>query len=173
MKSKIHEHKSSIKIFASKKIVFILAFIAIAFSQNSFGQDSTKTSASQLLSTYYQLKDNLVKSNAISAASSAGDLVKAINAADIHTANDETKAKLLTDADAIARSKDLKQQRQSFSNLSNNMFELAKKVKLSPEPVYQQYCPMKKASWLSPDKAIKNPYYGSAMLTCGTVKATL
>jgi hypothetical protein len=32
---------------------------------------------------------------------------------------------------------------------------------------------MKKASWLSNDKAIKNPYYGSAMLTCGNVKTIL
>jgi hypothetical protein len=32
---------------------------------------------------------------------------------------------------------------------------------------------MKKAYWLSPDKAIKNPYYGSAMLTCGKVTETI
>jgi hypothetical protein len=147
--------------------------IATAFSQNSFGQDSTKTSSSQLLNTYYQLKDNLVKSNAATAAAGAADLVNAINATDKETVNDATKAILLTDANTIARSKDLKQQRESFANLSNNMFELAKKVRLSAYPVYQQYCPMKKASWLSSDKAIKNPYYGNAMLTCGSVKTTL
>jgi hypothetical protein len=32
---------------------------------------------------------------------------------------------------------------------------------------------MKKASWLSSEAAIKNPYFGSAMLTCGKVTATL
>ncbi|RYF82932.1 MAG: DUF3347 domain-containing protein, partial [Chitinophagaceae bacterium] len=35
------------------------------------------------------------------------------------------------------------------------------------------YCPMKKALWLSNEKAIKNPYYGSAMLTCGKVTETI
>jgi hypothetical protein len=64
-------------------------------------------------------------------------------------------------------------QREKFATLSTNMFALAKTMKLSAEPVYQQYCPMKKASWLSNNKAIKNPYYGSAMLTCGSVKETI
>jgi hypothetical protein len=32
---------------------------------------------------------------------------------------------------------------------------------------------MKKASWLSDSKEIKNPYYGEKMNDCGSVKATL
>jgi len=32
---------------------------------------------------------------------------------------------------------------------------------------------MKKAVWLSNEKAIKNPYYGSQMLTCGKVVETI
>jgi len=32
---------------------------------------------------------------------------------------------------------------------------------------------MKKSSWLSNDTSIKNPYYGSSMLTCGKVTGTL
>ena len=44
--------------------------------------------------------------------------------------------------------------------------------------VYYQHCPMynqKKggADWLSLDKAIKNPYLGSKMLTCGSIAQTL
>ncbi|MAQ74933.1 MAG: hypothetical protein CL613_01215 [Aquimarina sp.] len=31
---------------------------------------------------------------------------------------------------------------------------------------------MKKAYWLSKEKDIKNPYYGSSMLTCGKVAET-
>ena len=156
-----------------KKIFLMLALIATTFTQNSFAQDSTKTQPAQLLNAYYQLKDNLVKSNATSAAANADELVKAINGTDKQTVNDDARASLLKDAGAIAQSSDIKVQRERFATLSNNMFELAKTVKLSADPVYQQYCPMKKASWLSNDKAIKNPYYGSAMLTCGSVKTTL
>ncbi|MBK7883424.1 MAG: DUF3347 domain-containing protein [Chitinophagaceae bacterium] len=163
-----------------KKIFLMLALIATAFTQNSFAQlvpslreDSTKPQTVQFLNAYYQLKDHLVKSNATTAAASAGELVKAINNADAAIVNDDTRATLLKDADAIFQSSNIKVQREKFATLSNNMFELAKSVKLSAEPVYQQYYPMKKASWLSNDKTIKNPYYGSAMLTCGSVKTTL
>lgn len=151
----------------------MLALIATAFTQNSFAQDSTETQPAQILSAYYKLKDALVSSNATLAAANADELVKAINSTDKQTVNDNARTSLLNDANTIVRSKDIKLQREKFVILSNNMFELAKTVKLSAEPVYQQYCPMKKASWLSNDKAIKNPYFGSAMLTCGSVKTTL
>jgi DNA-binding transcriptional regulator WhiA len=80
---------------------------------------------------------------------------------------------LLKDAGAISETKDIKHQREHFANLSSNMIVLAKAVKLSSDPIYEAYCPMKKASWLSSEKVIKNPYYGSAMLTCGSVRDTL
>lgn len=156
-----------------KKIFLMLALIATAFIQNNFAQDSTKTQPAQLLNAYYKLKDALVGSNPTLAAANAEELIKAINGTDKQTLNDDARASLLKDANTIFQSKDIKLQREKFATLSSNMFELAKTVKLSAEPVYQQYCPMKKASWLSNDKAIKNPYYGSAMLTCGSVKTTL
>jgi hypothetical protein len=53
------------------------------------------------------------------------------------------------------------------------MYTLAKAAKLSPQPVYEQYCPMKNAYWLSSEASIKNPYYGNEMLSCGEVKDTL
>ena len=156
-----------------KKIFLVLALFTIAFVQNSFAQDSTETQPAQLLNAYYKLKDALVSSNATSAAAKADELVKAINSTDKQAVNGDARVALLKDAGAISGSKDIKLQREKFANLSASMFELAKTIKLSAEPIYQQYCPMKKASWLSNDKAIKNPYYGNMMLTCGTVKATL
>ncbi len=154
-----------------KKIFLTVTIAAIAFTQNSFAQDSSKNTI--LLSSYYSLKDALVSSNPALAATAADGFAKALADADQQSINAEVKSILLTDATVIAQSKDLKLQREKFAELSTNMFELAKTIKLSTEPVYQQYCPMKKASWLSNNKAIKNPYYGNAMLTCGSVKSTL
>lgn len=156
-----------------KKIFFTVALIATVFVQHSFAQDSTKTQPSPLLTSYYNLKDALVSSNSTTAAASAESFVKALNDIDKETVKDESRAALLSDAGIISQTKDLKVQREKFAILSANMFALVKTVKLSAQPVYQQYCPMKKASWLSDNKAIKNPYYGSAMLTCGSVKETL
>jgi DNA-binding transcriptional regulator WhiA len=73
----------------------------------------------------------------------------------------------------MSETKDLKKQREYFASFSTNMIAVAKAVKLSDKPVYHAYCPMKKASWLSSEKAIKNPYYGSSMLTCGEVTGTI
>ena len=56
---------------------------------------------------------------------------------------------------------------------SKNMYELIKTLKLNTSTVYEQYCPMKKAAWLSESEDIRNPYYGDDMLECGTVSATL
>ena len=159
-----------------KKIFFAVALLATVFVQQSFAQDSTRTQTSPLLTSYYVLKDALVSSNPNAAAASAGDFVKAVDAIDKEIkkmVTPESRSALVSDAAAISQSKDIKVQREKFASLSANVFTLAKMVKLSTEPVYQQYCPMKKASWLINNKAIKNPYYGSAMLTCGSVKETL
>lgn len=172
MKSKIHGHKSPIKILAGKKIVFAVALLVTVFVQNTFAQDNTTIQPSSFLNSYYNIKDALVAGYPNAAATSAGEFIKAVNATDI-VIKGESRNALLSDAGAISQTNDLKVQREKFSTLSSNMFVLAKTVKLSPGQVYQQYCPMKKASWLSNNKAIKNPYFGSAMLTCGSVKETL
>ena len=156
-----------------KSIFLFLAFFAASFMQNSFGQDTAKSKSSALLTSYYSLKDALVSSNANTAAASATEFVKAINSLDTTIVKEESRNALLKDAIVISQTKDLNVQRVKFATLSANMFVLGKTVKLSADPIYQQYCPMKKASWLSDVKAIKNPYYGNAMLTCGSIKETL
>ena len=103
----------------------------------------------------------------------AEEFIKTANSIDYKLISEGNINALLKDATPISETKDIKVQREHFSNLSNNMASLAKSVKLTTEPIYQAYCPMKKANWLSNDKAIKNPYYGSAMLTCGKVVETI
>ncbi|HEY8657602.1 MAG TPA: DUF3347 domain-containing protein [Hanamia sp.] len=155
-----------------KKIFFIVAIFASAFVQNSFAQDSTGTQ-SQLLHSYYDIKNALVAGNANAASISAEQFVKTTNGIDYKVISEGNINTLLKDATAISESKDLKDQRMHFANLSTNMFALAKSVKLTDRPVYYTYCPMKKAYWLSNEAAIKNPYFGSAMPTCGKVVETL
>ena len=156
-----------------KKLFTVIAISAIAFMQQGFAQESKPVQTSPLLSNYYNLKDALVKSDLKMASASAVDLAAMISAADNAAVTEENRKALLKEVNAISTGKSLKEQRLHFASLSANMFDLAKAVKFSAEPIYQQYCPMQKASWLSNNKAIKNPYYGSAMLTCGNIKATL
>jgi hypothetical protein len=157
-----------------KKIIFAAAFLATAFVQKSFAQDSTQQhQLSQLLSQYYNIKDALVAGNGDDASAKAEEFIKTANSIDYKLISEGNINALLKDATPISETKDIKKQREHFANLSNNMAALAKSVKLGAQPIYQAYCPMKKANWLSSDKEIKNPYYGSAMLTCGKVVETI
>ena len=80
---------------------------------------------------------------------------------------------ILERLDAIALSGDLEEQRRHFVSLNEHLIALAQKLDLSESPLYVQHCPManqnKGALWLSDNKEIRNPYYGDAMLTCGSV----
>lgn len=135
--------------------------------------DSSGTNISQLLPTYYDIKNALVAGNANAASMKAEEFTKLLNGIDIEIVNEALHNALLKDATQILENKDIIHQRVYFSTFSTNMVALAKTLKLTTQPVYYAYCPMKKAYWLSSDAVIKNPYFGSAMLTCGSVKETL
>ena len=158
-----------------KKIFFVaVSFLATVFVQNTFAQDSTEQrQLSQLLTQYYQLKDALVAGNGTNASTRAQEFIKTANGIDYKLISEGNINALLKDATPISETKDINKQREHFANLSNNMATLAKAVKLTADPIYKQYCPMKKTNWLSNEKAIKNPYYGNAMLTCGNVAETI
>jgi DNA-binding transcriptional regulator WhiA len=153
------------------KFFLLIAIAAITFPYGTFAQDSTK--ASPLLSHYYALKDALVAGNSNQAASHAEAFQKAAGSIDPKTGSEVNLSSLIKDAGKISTTKDLKKQREYFASFSTGMTTLAKAVKLSDKPVYLAYCPMKKAAWLTSSKAIKNPYYGSSMLTCGEITETI
>jgi len=166
-------------------IAILICFTSISvFAQNdhsshkseasdTIATNTGKSNLSQLLTLYYNVKDALIAGNAKTASAKAGDFVKAVKGIDAKAVAQGNINALLKDAGKISESRDIKQQREYFASLSTNMYAMAKAVKLTTRPVYQQYCPMKKTYWLSSEKAVKNPYYGSAMLTCGEVTETL
>jgi hypothetical protein len=159
-----------------KKIFLMVAIIATSFVQYGFAQTDHANHQTQpvaLLPLYYNIKDALVSGDAKLAASKSQEFLKAVNSTDAKVIDETSKKGLLEHAGKLAKSKDIKSEREHFAGLSTSMIALAKASKLSAEPVYQMYCPMKKSNWLSSEKAVKNPYYGSAMLTCGNVVETI
>lgn len=132
---------------------------------------------------YFSIKDALVKSDGNTASAKAKDLSNAISSVKMETLTTEEHTvwmkvmkDLAFDAGHIAETKDVAYQRDHFMSLSKNMYELIK-VSNQETPVYYQHCPMankgKGANWLSKENAIKNPYYGSQMLTCGSTVETI
>ena len=132
---------------------------------------------------YFAVKDALVKTDGTTAATKATALLLAINAVkmdklemDVHMVWMKVMADLKKDAQHISETKDAKHQREYFNTLSKNIYALLKVCK-QETPVYYQFCPManngKGANWLSKESAVKNPYYGSMMLTCGKTVETI
>jgi hypothetical protein len=142
-----------------KRILLIVVLMATLSVQEGFAQDNQ---GQVLLSSYYDIKNALVNSDASAAAARAGDFLKLISFKSYQD-------KLAFNARHISESKDIAHQREHFAGLSADFYKLAKAVKLSGQPIYYDYCPMNKTYWLSASKDIKNPYYGKQMLTCGKV----
>lgn len=162
------------KLFLTTALLFNL-FIA----GNLFAQE-TAVKLPQLLTSYYEVKNALVNSDADAASLKAKELLNAIKKVDDKTLKDNEKKsfemlkdKLILDAEHISESKDIERQREYFSSLSTTIYSLAKSARLSDSPIYKEYCPMKKMFWLSNEESIKNPYYGKKMLSCGKVTDTI
>lgn len=161
--------------------VLALLFAAAVNAQDLGTIDpAVKGQIGTMLTKYYGIKDALVASNAENASVSAGELVTTLEALDDSkmtgpqkTQWEKLRALIRTDTVHINRNKEIGHQREHMMKLSNNMYALVANFKANSAEAYLHYCPMKKASWLSDSKEVKNPYYGSKMLKCGSVKATL
>ena len=87
------------------------------------------------------------------------------------TALGQDAAAIVAGAKKLAAAKDIAEARTAFGDVSTALTEYAEKTKSGlGADVRVAYCPMVKKPWLTKDKTIRNPYYGSAMLTCGSFK---
>ena len=132
---------------------------------------------------YYALKNALIKSDNKTTSANATKLLASINVVKMELLSQTEHAvwmkvvnNLKKNITTISTQKDIEKQRQLFMSISKNMYQLSK---VSPQetPTYLQHCPMynngKGADWLSKEQVIKNPYYGSQMLNCGSVQETI
>jgi len=113
---------------------------------------------------YIHLKTALVNEDEKEATAGAKMLATAMKDANIASEN----------IASVADAKDIKGKRVKFSELSNELAETFKKSKIESGVVYKQYCPMANDNnggyWLASEKKIKNPFYGSKMMGCGSVE---
>lgn len=137
---------------------------------NAFSSDFDKA-----LPSYLKMKDALVASDAsqVSAfAKATSEKLKAISTDDLGTMEKQHLTKSIEMLDAIANNDNLENQRAHFVILNENIVPIAMSIENSTN-YYIQKCPMannnKGAVWLSMEEEIRNPYYGDAMLTCGSV----
>ena len=144
--------------------------------------ETTQKQLADLTDAYLKLKDKLVSDK--SGKKQAEAMQEQLNEISMQAfkgkAHEQwmTLSKGITVAlEKITTSNDIKQERKAFIALSNDMIALVKQFGAGADTLFLQYCPMadndKGAYWLSKEEAIRNPYFGSMMLTCGEVKNTL
>ena len=146
-------------------------------SNNMMDENSQNSGVQKVLADYMILKDALVETDKNKAAKAGDKLNNTLSKFDISGFTVEQQKELkdiITDAkehaEHIGRS-EIDHQREHFKTLSKDIMDMVA-ITGTKNTLYQQFCPMYDggSTWLSLNKEIKNPYYGSKMLKCGKVQ---
>ncbi|WP_437398256.1 efflux RND transporter periplasmic adaptor subunit [Flagellimonas lutimaris] len=129
-----------------------------------------------LLNIYLDLKDALVASDQTKTqtlAQKGAGIAATITGLQMDDMGKRHMSKLAIQLKEMGSKGDLENQREDFVMLSQNMIQIGQQMNELETKLYVQHCPManndKGADWLSLEEEIRNPYYGDAMLTCGSV----
>lgn len=116
---------------------------------------------------YFQIQTSLAQDSLENVAASAATLVEVVR-------KDTTGAfspGLATQAEALAKAKDLPAARQSFKAVSGYLIQYLRANSIPAGRYHEVYCPMVNLSWLQTDETVRNPYRGKSMLHCGMLKS--
>ncbi len=149
-------------------------------TEREITQNSTKNNAtSAMLDAYFEIKNGLVADSKEKTANGGNSLLTAISKFDMSKLSGETHKEYMEIAESAKEHAEhiikspIDHQREHFEALSTDITDLVALLG-TDKVVYQDFCPMannnKGASWLSEVKEIKNPYFGSKMLKCGSIK---
>lgn len=146
-------------------------------SNDMMASDSQNSDSKQVVADYMKLKDALVADSKDEAAKAGKKLEGTLNSFNesSYTAEQQKELKdIISDAKEHAEhigKSEMDHQREHFKTLSKDITDMVV-ITGTETTLYQQFCPMydKGSAWLSMSKDIKNPYYGSKMLTCGKVQ---
>jgi len=130
---------------------------------------------------YLKIKDALVKDDFEGAKQSAKKLAERLKQVNMELLKEKnahmnwmsSEEKIKTSVEQILNANNIGEARMSFRYLSLSLTNVIKIFGIN-QTIYSQFCPMandnKGAYWLSLDKEIYNPYFGDAMIKCGSTK---
>ncbi|NNL33638.1 MAG: efflux RND transporter periplasmic adaptor subunit [Flavobacteriaceae bacterium] len=143
-------------------------------------QDQLKT----VFDAYIALKNELVEDDVKSTKSKATLILEQMGTVNMKLLSDNKahtkwmtlEKEIKSASNEISKSNDIMVQRNHFKTLSTHLTKAVQLFGVN-ETVYSQYCPMADNNsggyWLSLENEIRNPYFGDAMLKCGSVKQTI
>lgn len=143
-----------------------------------------KNQLGEVLTNYLEVKNALVNSDEKAVELNSSELINAIKSIDMtlikgdaHMYWMKQEEDLLNLSEAILNSNGLEEQRTNFAGFSILLINLTKVYGVEKETYYVQFCPMAESKeggyWLSQNQDVKNPYFGDAMLGCGSVEDTI
>lgn len=147
-------------------------------SNDMLDSDTQNSDAKQVLSDYMVLKDALVATDGSAAAKAGKKLESTLKGFNVSSYTSEQQKELkdiiedaIEHAEHIGKS-EIDHQREHFKTLSKDVMDMVA-ITGTENTLYQQFCPMYAdggGAWLSMEKNIKNPYFGSKMMNCGKVQ---
>lgn len=127
----------------------------------------------QVLPLYLALKNALVSSDVKAVGQSAAAALEKFRSAQGQNKVSAAIYPIVNGFQQISAAASIELQREAFIALSEQLISWASQGQSAKETLYVQFCPMANnnqgAKWLSVEAEIRNPYYGDAMLTCGSV----
>lgn len=140
----------------------LLFGVGVRAGENSALMEPVKS----VLDHYLMIQTELAKDSVKSVDEHATAIAKAVKGDEMKMLSPDVAKQ----AETLAKAKDLKAAREAFKPLSASLVKYLADHKAEKGIYHEAYCPMAKASWLQKGTAIKNPYMGKEMLTCGTLK---
>ncbi len=128
-----------------------------------------------------ELTEAFVTANATKTKNASGRVQKALASVDMIQLSSSAHTDWMTQLEvmnksvkAIEATGNMEQQRTAYASFEETLYRSIKTFGITRKPAYRQFCPMaqnnKGAYWLSGKQAIRNPYFGDQMLTCGETK---
>lgn len=135
----------------------------------------------ELFENYFELKNALVADDYETASQASKDLQEKLKTIEMNLFKGEAHAIWMKLAPQLEKANtkgmiasNIKDLRTAFIAISKFIIELNQRFQPMTYPTYVQHCPMvnnnQGADWLSKEKEIRNPYFGSSMLNCGKLK---
>jgi len=141
-------------------------------AESSGASDGSAKTATPLLSAYYEVQKALAgddlaaaKTKAKEFSSVAGKLAEGANGSKLATVS--------KGAGSLSEAKDLAAARKAFGDISLALIDELSQKPVAGAKYYILHCPMAKVGngdWIQPNPLTSNPYFGSEMLRCGSVK---
>ena len=119
-----------------------------------------------VLAHYLKIQAALADDSTEGISANAVVISKAVKADDTKTLSSD----VADAADALAKAKDLPEERESFKDLSQSLIKYLSDKKVKTGRLEEIFCPMANAYWLQTNQDIANPYLGHSMPECGETK---